>query len=421
MLLQQSIVADETPNAPSLPQVGVKDARRSEKIVIATTARSRSRILFITEDPEVAVDGSDAQLHFLQFAELFDEVHVMLIKEGKRQQQVERTAANVFFYQVAAPYWWLRRREVVNLVEQHLVFNKIPRPDIVVAMSPGEAGESARLCGRLLKRPWQVQVLYNPYDLVYLNKDTNNKKKTARATRLLKKAVSIRTASETIKQEIAVRAPHVEDITVLPQYYNLAAYKNGVATFDVHERYPQYIFTMIAEGVLTADSALHDVFAAAQSILRNPRVGLIVLGDGPARALFKEKVVLLGIEKNVVFIHNVEDIVSYYKTADLLIETSHDKESEERVLRAISSELPIAAYHNPFRDDLLVDGESAILVDDKDSYALTQKISKFLNSGNIRTRFAEAERAIATARLEENKEVYLLNLRDSIESTLLEE
>jgi glycosyltransferase involved in cell wall biosynthesis len=418
--LQRALEAEvaETLAPEATAVVPVREAKRAAKVLEVVRERTNTRPLMVSDDPTLLLPGSAAQQELLSLASYFDEIHCLVVTVGRRARATQRLAPNVYCYQVTGGYWWSRLFSAYETARKNLVFHGAVRPDYVVSTSPGEAGRVGWLLQWYLKRPWQVQVRDNPYDVTKLITDPDFKAKRRLANFVLRRADSVRTGTEKIQTEVLGRVKRLTDVEVLPHHYNLAAYQAGTPLFDVHERYPDYVFIMLAHGPLTADSSLHDTFAAAKNMLKNPRIGLIVIGTGPAKTLFEEKVKLLGMERNVVFVTKEDDLVSYYKTADLFIETSTGAESEEHILRAIGAAIPIVAYETPLRTDLIENGESSFLCEPRDSYALGQQLTAFLNSNRLRTQFRQRLREVVAPRLSEDPTTYLLALRDSMDGVL---
>lgn len=419
-VLEHIIKEEASAAARAVPKVRVTDALKSERLLVTTADRTSTRVLFVTSDTSVLIKDSAEQLLFRELATVFGEVHVLLVTEGKAVSSFERIAANLYLYRASASYWFQRRKAVKDIVKDHLFFGGVARPDVVIALDPFLAGETAMLSSKMLGCSWQLHIKSNPFDPVVLAESSKKIAQAKRAARVLKRATSVRASSATMVESLQERFPKVADIKPLPQYYNLAAFTRSQAIFSLHDKYPQYKFILLTEGVLTADSSLHDVFTVTRELLRNPTVGLIVLANGPAKRLFLEKVKLLGIEKNVVFVtEQLTEVVSYYKTADLFIECSTDSESDVRILKAMSAGLPIAAYENTLRTDLLADGQSAFLSEARDTFALGKKVSSFMNRNQLRGQFKSAMKDIASYRLHENRTDYILALKDTIEESLL--
>ncbi len=406
----------EQPTAPALDQVAVQDARSTERLLEVVEERSKTRVLFLTDDPtQATADAAELSL-LVELGAVFDEIHFIVMHSGRGKEQTERLGSNVFVYHVYGRYRWSLVASAKRLIKEQLLFNGVLRPDAMVALTPFMAAQVAYATAQTYKRPWQVHVYKDPYDPTRIAADKRNKTLRNIANHMLHKAYSVRTNTDFLIKQILLRAPHLSDISTLPRFYNFSDFVRGEVKTDVHDTYPQYRFVMLTETTYSADSPLHDTFAAVLSVLRNPRIGLVVIGEGGAKRLFEEKVRLLGIERSVVFLTKPVDEVSLFRSADLFIATDTSAQSETTVMQAVGAGLPICAYVTDVRNDLFEDTVSAFLVEERDSYSLGKKISQCINTPALRVQFAERMRDIATYRLHEDRDTFLQAMRTSIEA-----
>ncbi len=402
--------------------IKVEEALKAQKILDHKESRELARVLFVTEDLGVLIDDSLEQQYYKNLSLLFAELHVMVVMTGKKENESFRLSENIWVYKVYGQYQFSKLRSARQLSDQHLVFNDVVRPDVIVADNPFvNALVAADLADRL-DRPWQLQVSVNVFSKDWLTSKKENPKKQRVAKKIFKtQNLSIRTKTAGIKNTLLQFFPKLSNIDVLPQHYNIEAYKSAVAKFDVHDIYKDYAFIMLVHGPLVADSPLHDVFAAVRPLLLNPRIGIIVLGDGRARDLFKEKVKLLSIEKSVVFVHDTTDAMSYYKTADVFIQPEVSEESEQSVLQAAGAGIAMVLYPTLLREDLFIDGVSAFFCKDKAINEITKHVKYLISSNTMRHQLGMNAHDMAVERIEEDPIAYYRALRYHIESVLLTE
>lgn len=402
---------------PKVTTISVDDAIAAAPLRKVSTERTNVRMLFITSDTSVLTPGAPAQQHYADLAQFVGEVHLMILKKGKGETKVERPMRNVWLYHVYGKHMVQLSLHARTAARHHLRFNKIVRPDVVVATDPFTSGVATWLVARTLRRPWQLHMRENIFTLEWLASDTRNKRKKRIAQFVLKRATSIRTASASLKQSVQKFLPKNADVAMLPHRFDLASFRQA-PTADVHERYSQYAFIMFAEGPYSADSHLHDVFAAVHQLLKNKRIGLVVYGHGRAKSLFVEKAQLLGVTEQVVFCDSRDDVVALYQSADVFLEGSTDAEGDERILHAIAAATPVIAYTNDFRSGLLVDGESGFLCEPGDSYTLGLKVRELLNDSARRKQFGMRAQAIIDEQIHEDLPTYFAALRDTITTAI---
>ena len=400
--------------------IDVRESMRSRPVLDYDTGRVKSRVAFVTTDESVLTEGSEEHNYYLNLAPLFDEIHVLVLVPRRGNETFKRVDLNVWLYRIHDKRWWNLSWRAADAAREALTFNDNVRPDLIVGVDPFEAGLAAYLIAKRFKRPWQLHVKTNFLAKDFKERHDNNGWRLWMARFLLKRVKSVRTSTDKIKKALAKKYKRLEDLYVLPRFYDFRGLLEAVPTMNLHERFPEYGFVMITFGPLTADSHLHEVFTSLRQTLLNPRIGLIVIGDGPAKELFTEKVKLLGIEKSVVFEKEAADLVSYLKTADAIVETSTGNDGEVRLLRATAAGLPIMAVETELRSDLFTDGEAAFLCPADDLQCLGEDVTKFINSPTLRLQFKERLQSIARERLQEDRDTYYQAIRDTIESVLVE-
>lgn len=414
--------APQTDTESARNLVSVEEELRSRPIIDSDTGRTKSRVLFVTTDQSVLEVHSLPRRHYLDMAGLFDEVHVFVLINRKGSDSFERSAENLWFYQVHDRSLKHLPKTALRAAEDALVFNGTVRPDLVVGVDPFEAGWAAYNIARDFERPLQIHVKTDFFRSDFVKNNKNDGKwQQKKAQQLLKRVGSVRTETEKLKQEVAKRYKKVLDLKTLPHFYNFSGLQNSQPSTDVHKVYSDFVFVITCFCQLTADSPLQDVFTAFAKILKNRRIGILIIGDGPAKDLYEEKAKLLGIEKSVVFLPKPTDLVSILKTSDVLVEVRVGEDSEGRVLQSAAAGLPMIAYETDLRKDLFKDGESAFLCPLGDFGCLNQNMIKFINSKGLRLQFSRNSASMAKNRLHEDPLSYYRVYRNTIESILIPE
>ena len=100
------------------------------------------------------------------------------------------------------------------------------------------------------------------------------------------------------------------------------------------------------------------VIAALPDVLKvNPKVKLIVAGDGPYLDDLKKQAAKLGVSDAIVFTGMIQpnETALYYKTADFFISASTSETQGLTYLESIASGTPIIAHGNPYLDHVIDD------------------------------------------------------------------
>lgn len=398
----------------------VEEELKHTRLIQKESQRVQSRVLFITNNVHVLEKDSVVQQYFSNVSEVFDEVHVMVLGVQKTKAKAQRLKKNVWVYPVFTKYFFQLPFTARSFAKRELQFTGGFRPDMVVACDPFESALAAQFIAKKFKRPYQVHITKDFYTKTFKEEDEYNSKRIQIAGRILKKAVSVRVRTDTLKTKIQEHFPKIVDIAVLPRFFNIQeTLKNS--RNNQSNLYPQFAFTVLFIGVLDADSTLFRAIDSVRPILRTQSIGFVVIGEGSAKEQFKQRAKLLGIDQQVVFKSQVDDVVSYMQSADVLICTDTNSDSEKSVITAAAAGLPLLISHTTLRDDLFTDDQDVFLCDPEDTICFSQKLNKLLNTNTVRRKFSINAREIVNTRIEEDPLLYHMAIRDSIETVFFTE
>lgn len=400
------------------PQISVEEALSQPRLVVPDGTRDITRVLFISQDTSLLNPEKQSLDGFVSLADLFEEVHLLVLRTGiKPLDPVLRVKPNVWIYTAAAKFWFLTPKAALDLAEEQLVFAAGFRPDLIVARDPFESAIVARNLARRFERPAQLHVLDDYTTADFIKKSPHNWWRRFLPRFTIKSFVSARAATGSIERLLARRFT-IRDLGILPRYHSYSSIINAPATLDLKEKYKPFIFIMLFIGKLTHDSTLYRAIDAARFALRNPRVGLVVLGDGPAKAEFQKRTRIHGIEKQVVFDSRVADVVPYLKSAHMLIATDTDIDCDEMILQGAAAGIPLVMSRTEKREDLFEHGVSAYLCEETDTQGFADRISDLLNNVGMRRVFKDNAQAMIEQRFHQNIEEYRESYRASIEHAL---
>lgn len=395
----------------------VEKELQKEPVVVQHSEREKSRVLFVLRDTSVLENDSLLQMHFKNLSSVFDEIHVLIIAESwQAKRGVERIGTNIWAYTTSAKYWWSEPFSALTIAKTELQFTDGFRPDLVVAFDPFEAGLSGLLIARKFNRDFQVHVTEDFYTDEFKNREVENKWRLRIAKYVLKRTQSVRTTTKIIAEEITKKFKHIKDISVLPRHYDIAAIIEATNSDALPDAFPQFAFVALFVGKLDYESTLFRTIDATRAILHSKSIGLVVVGDGPNKKEFQQRAEILGIQDQIIFQKDESKLISYLKSANILLCTDTTEASDEIVIKAAAAGLPLLIAKTQLREDLFVDGESAFLCDKEDTVDFSQKLAKFLNMNSLREQFSLNAKDIIKNRLHEDPEAYKLAYRDSIES-----
>lgn len=398
--------------------LSVEEAMQEEAVYQVSSDRNITRVLFISQDESLLNPTKQSLDGYINLSDLFDEVHILILRQGiEAKNPVLRLAKNMWLYTASDKNWWATPFKGNYLVMQQLEFAEGFRPDIIVARDPFESAALAIYLGRKYGRPVQIHVLEDYHKSEFLSKNRHNRWRQYLPKFTIPRAISVRTSTRATLDFIRGKFK-VPDLSILPRFNNYESLISTTPTIDLRDKYKPFVFIMLYIGRLTSDSGLHKAFDAAAQGLKNPRIGLIVIGDGPAKKEFEERAKALGIKEQVVFETDIKDEVPYLKSANVLIVPDVDSEGEEVALRGAAAGIPMVMARTESREDIFSDGESALLFapDDLDEFGL--KLNILMNDVPLRKYMAEAAQDMIASKFHDNPERYRAAYRASIEEVL---
>ncbi|MBY6266403.1 glycosyltransferase family 4 protein (plasmid) [Azospirillum sp. 412522] len=117
-------------------------------------------------------------------------------------------------------------------------------------------------------------------------------------------------------------------------------------------------------------------------------VTLRVVGDGPARPALEAQAQALGIADRVSFLGWLgrDDLPSAYAGADLFVFPSRDEGMPNAVLEAMAAGLPVMGTLIAGNRDLIVDGETGLMVEADDAAGLCRGLERLVKDPELRMR-----------------------------------
>jgi glycosyltransferase involved in cell wall biosynthesis len=106
---------------------------------------------------------------------------------------------------------------------------------------------------------------------------------------------------------------------------------------------------------------------------------LVVLGEGPERPALLRLARELGIESRVFLLGRVPDVAAWLGRATVLVHPARWEGFGLGVLEAMLASLPVVATNVSALPELIVDGETGVLVDPDDAAALARGIARALD------------------------------------------
>lgn len=141
------------------------------------------------------------------------------------------------------------------------------------------------------------------------------------------------------------------------------------------------------------------LITAFSSVLsRVPDATLLIVGDGPERPAVERAIRDLGLENRVRVPGWLEDLASIYATMDVCVLSSRNEGTPVAVIEAMAAQRPVVATRAGGVVDVIVDGETGVLVPRDDVNALSEAMVRLARDPGLRARMGERGRQVAASR-----------------------
>jgi glycosyltransferase involved in cell wall biosynthesis len=127
---------------------------------------------------------------------------------------------------------------------------------------------------------------------------------------------------------------------------------------------------------------------------------LRLLGNGPFRQKLEELARACCVETRVRFLGESWDVAAQLRELDLFVLASLREGRPTSIMEAMASGLPVIATRVGAVPDLVVDGESGLLIDPSNVSGLANSILTLAHDPKRRRRFGDAARKIAVEQLQ---------------------
>lgn len=167
----------------------------------------------------------------------------------------------------------------------------------------------------------------------------------------------------------------------------------GVESVSVREQYwfpPHSLIVGNIAALVPHKGQKHLIDAAAIVVREMPEARFLVLGEGELRASLEQQIKHLHLSQHVVLAGFRADVLAVLKGLDLFVMSSVTEGLGTSLLDAMAASRAIVATRAGGIPEVVVDGETGLLVPPRDPRALAQAILDLLRDEPKRRRFADA-------------------------------
>ena len=202
----------------------------------------------------------------------------------------------------------------------------------------------------------------------------------------LPKANRVVTLCEPFVQQLVARGVERSRIEIISNAVEPRPAPGSAAVFELRQRHgiSAEDRVLLSVGRLSSEKGGRDLLDAFRKVLDqmpDTKLTLLLLGDGPDRAMLEEYGKDLG--KRLCFAGHLTDVWPYYFLSDVFVLPSHSEGSPLALLEAMAAGCAIVATRVGGVPETVVEGQSGLLVSPRDPGALAQALIRILTEPSL--------------------------------------
>jgi len=353
-------------------------------------------------DRKVFEKDSDVRRRFSLYGSLVEELHVIVFAKKNLGFKDIKLSDNVWVYPTQSRFKSNYITDALSIGEslKPKTYNLKPKTWLITTQDPFETGIVGAKLAQRLKVRFEVQVHTDFLSPCFKKGNFKNWFRVSLGKKVLSEADCIRVVSNRIKKSIEEELPHIKVTpTVLPIFIDIKKIQQTPISTDLHKKYPQFDHITLMVSRLEKEKDIKRVIKAFSKIIENhPKAGLVIVGEGSERKSLESSVKRLNLGKNVVFEGWHEDVASYYKSADLFINSSLYEGYGRTLVEALAAGTPVLST------DVGVAAETGVDMFTSNE-ELKEKLYSYISGGG--------ENQTLIGYPYKNEEMYLLGLKSS--------
>ena len=373
------------------------------------------KVLMLSTDQRIFEENSEVRQRMADFGSVFDELRIIVYTKGKLHKKTA-IAGNVFAYPTNTRfkllYFWQAYKIGAGIIRNSCLpvgmgkSGIVPIPSrtrdkvggnfAITAQDPFETGLAGWFLKLRFKIPLQIQIhtdLFSPY---FRKESLKNRLKLILAEFLLPRADGIRVVSERIKRSLESNVKcQMSYVSVLPVFIDIKKMKDAKIETDLRKKYPNYDFIVLIASRIATEKNFSLVMRIASGIfIKYPRTLFLIVGGMPKN--IQESLLCHHpmLKDNIIVESWTNDLVSYYKTADLFLLTSNYEGYGRTIVEAMASGLPVVMTNVGLAGEIIKDNWNGFVVPVNDSEELTRAVKMMIDDSGKRKLFIHRSREI---------------------------
>jgi glycosyltransferase involved in cell wall biosynthesis len=380
----------------------------------------------ISTDRNIFLEGSDANARMKEYATLAKELHIIVFAKKSLGLKKTAIAPNARAYPTNSFSRWFYITDAYFLAKRLFLppmnyksdadteaMENVPPVSLVTTQDPFETGLSGLFVARMLHRPLHLQVHTDLFNPAFRRGSFLNSLRVRMAKFLFHRRVDIRVVSRRIKtslsRELNFAVNRSPRITVLPVFVDTEKFINTPPSFNLHQEYKGFDFLVLVVARLEKEKNVIRAIRLVEKVMNdklNLSIGLVIVGSGSEKASLQNYVKRAGLDSMIFFRGWQNDMVSHYKTADLLLVTSLYEGYPLMFIEAAASGCPILTPDIGSASDTLFSW-NAIICPEGDDECLFRNLKNLASERVLRETFLTTARTGVSRMKFPAKEEYL--------------
>ncbi len=295
------------------------------------------KVLSIGSDKKLFELGSAVYERIKEYGSLVEELHIINMVDAHLGFKEMRIGENVWIYPTNSRSKFFRPLDALRMGKKVLEEKRFIRGKSLITTQDIESGWVGMRLKKKFRAPLEVQLHTNPFSPYFTGFQNTVRKIFLKS--ILKSADAVRVVSEELKREVekVIEA----NVHVLPIFVDRGRLERAPITFDLHKEFGwSFIILMVAR--LTEEKNVPLALEILNLVCQKfPNTGLVIVGSGPEEKNLKILVEKLQLQSSVAFVGWQEDLASYYKTANIFLQTSFFEGYGLALVEAGVSGLPV--------------------------------------------------------------------------------
>lgn len=345
------------------------------------------RIISIGTDRQLFVPQSVVSKRMVQYADVVGDLHIIVFAKSDLGFVDTQIAENVWLYPTNSGSrfgYIFKAIRIGKRLASQVHFGQT----VITAQDPFETGIAGAVLKIISKFPLQIQIHTDAWSQYFQYANILNfVRVTIIAPFVLHYADGVRTVSEKIRRDVIEHTKLKEkQVSVLPIFVDLDRYGTVSLGPNLHERYPQWETIILMSSRITSEKNISfAVKVFKKLVLKYPNLGLVIVGQGPQKTALERQVKWSKLSNHVSIEGWSDDLRSYFKTADIFLNTSLYEGYGMAIIEAGASGCPVVTTSVGVAVDMLQDGKNALICPIGDSKCLYNKLANLIENPHLRS------------------------------------